>query len=107
MVKAVHQKQEFESIINEPGNKVVVVDFFAEWCGPCKHIAPEMEKMESEFPGVLFLKVDVDELETLSEKYGVTAMPTIIIFKGSNVAKTVVGANLNAIRSGIKEVASS
>ena len=61
---------------------LVLVDFFAEWCGPCKMLAPVMEELASEVPDVKIGKLDVDESSATSEKYGVSSIPTLILFKG-------------------------
>lgn len=57
--------------MEEAGSKIVLVDFFATWCGPCRMIGPKIEEMSSEFTNVVFLKVDVDECPELAEKYKV------------------------------------
>jgi thioredoxin 1 len=62
----------------------VFVDFYAEWCGPCKKIAPVLDKWSKEYLNILFLKVDVDEVEQLVEKYKIKAMPTFIILKSGS-----------------------
>lgn len=61
MVKEVTDKSEFEGIVKGPG--LVVVDFFATWCGPCMHIAPFVEELASKYPDVVFIKVDCDKAD--------------------------------------------
>ena len=71
----------------------VVVDFFAEWCGPCKAMAPALEQVASEMAGkVKVVKVDVDQNPGITAKYQIRAMPTLMIFKGGQVAAQHVGA---------------
>lgn len=70
---------------------VVVVDFFATWCGPCKMLAPVMEEVEKEMIDVKFLKIDVDQEENLARRFGVMSIPTIIVFKDGNVKGQNVG----------------
>lgn len=69
----------------------VVVDFWAEWCGPCKMIAPILEELSQQLGGkVKFVKVNVDENPNLTTEYGIMSIPTLIIFKeGKPLAKTV------------------
>jgi len=82
--------------------RYVVVDFYADWCGPCKMIAPHFIKMAATYsiPGFLaFAKVNVDNVGSVAQKYGITAMPTFMFFKeGKQVAvngnATIQGANL-------------
>ncbi|KAM1617226.1 hypothetical protein TB2_015876 [Malus domestica] len=70
----------------------VVVDFTATWCGPCRFIAPIFAELARKNPEVTFLKVDVDELKTVTEEWGVEAMPTFLFLKEGKVVDKVVGA---------------
>ena len=71
----------------------VLVDFWAEWCGPCKMIAPILEEVATEFDGKLTVgKLNVDETNETPPKYGIRGIPTLLLFKNGNVAATKVGA---------------
>jgi thioredoxin 1 len=71
----------------------VVVDFFAEWCGPCKAMAPALDAVATERTGkVKVAKIDVDQNPTVTQKYGIQAMPTLMIFKGGELIDKRVGA---------------
>jgi thioredoxin 1 len=71
----------------------VLVDFWAEWCGPCRQIAPALEEISTELNGrVTIAKLNVDENPVAPSRYGVRGIPTLIIFKGGQVAATKVGA---------------
>ena len=71
----------------------VVVDFFAEWCGPCKAMAPALTQVATEMKGkVKVVKVDVDHNPAVSGKYGIRSMPTLMVFKGGKVVATQIGA---------------
>ncbi|MEM8854638.1 MAG: thioredoxin TrxA [Pseudomonadota bacterium] len=71
----------------------VVVDFWAEWCGPCKTIAPALEEIATEMDGkVKIAKLNVDENQQIAMKYGVRSIPTLIMFKNGEPAATQVGA---------------
>ena len=82
----------FQSEVLESAEPVVV-DFWAEWCGPCKMIAPSLEEISSELAGkVKIAKLNIDENPDLAAKFGVRSIPTLAIFKGGEVADIKVGA---------------
>ncbi|KAF7598073.1 MAG: thioredoxin [Candidatus Dactylopiibacterium carminicum] len=71
----------------------VLVDFWAEWCGPCKHIAPILEELAGEYAGRLVIgKVNVDDNRTVPASFGIRSIPTLMLFKNGNVEGTEVGA---------------
>ena len=70
-----------------------LVDFWADWCGPCKMIAPVVEELAAEYDGqISFAKLDVDANPNTAMQYGVRSIPTLLIFKGGEVADQVIGA---------------
>jgi thioredoxin 1 len=71
----------------------VLVDFWAEWCGPCKMIAPLLDELADEYNGKVKIgKVNVDEQQSLAAQYGVRAIPTLLIFNKGQIAEQMVGA---------------
>lgn len=76
--------EKFTDLIQEK----TLVDFYANWCGPCKMIAPELEKVESK---IKVIKVDVDKFEELARTYGVMSIPTLILFEKGNEIKRTIG----------------
>ena len=83
----------FQSEVLEAAEPVVV-DFWAEWCGPCKMIAPSLEEISSEMAGkVKVAKLNIDENPDIAVKYGVRSIPTLAMFKGGEVADIKVGAS--------------
>ncbi|MDC1516194.1 thioredoxin [Cyclobacteriaceae bacterium] len=81
----------FEEIINS--DKPVLVDFWAEWCGPCKMIGPLVEELANEFEGKAIIgKVDVDTNPEVSAKFGIRSIPTLLVFKGGKIVDKQVGA---------------
>lgn len=71
----------------------VLVDFWAEWCGPCKMIAPTIEELAADFDGkAKVAKVNVDEQPNLAQQYGVRSIPTLLFFRDGKVAEQMVGA---------------
>nr|WP_316651043.1 thioredoxin [uncultured Gellertiella sp.] len=85
----------------------VVVDFWAEWCGPCKMIGPSLEELSTEFAGkVKIAKINVDENPELAAKFGVRSIPMLAMFKGGEVADIKVGASpKNALSAWIASAA--
>ncbi|MCI5819047.1 MAG: thioredoxin [Acidaminococcus sp.] len=85
----------FEETIK--GSDVVLVDFWATWCGPCKMIAPIIDEIANEFQGKAVVgKVNVDENATLAEQFGIMSIPTMIIFKNGEIAEKMVGPRTKA-----------
>ena len=80
----------FKDVVN---NGVVLVDFWAEWCGPCRMIAPMIEELASEYDGKATIgKLDVDNNQESSVKFGVRSIPTLLIFKDGEIVDRYVGA---------------
>ena len=69
----------------------VLVDFYADWCGPCRALGPVLEQVASETAGAKIVKVNVDESRHVSGQYGISAIPTVILFKGGEVQQKFVG----------------
>ncbi|XP_055546620.1 thioredoxin-2 [Wyeomyia smithii] len=105
MVYVVKDAADFDSQLEAAGSKLVVVDFFATWCGPCKVIAPKLEEFQSMYADkIVVIKVDVDECEDLAAKYNITSMPTFLFLKDKNVVQSFSGANAEKLGSCIKKL---
>ncbi|OJJ62054.1 hypothetical protein ASPSYDRAFT_607385 [Aspergillus sydowii CBS 593.65] len=102
-VVTIATKDEFKEKITDYKG-AVVLDCFAEWCGPCKAIAPKVEEFAAQYPDAKFYKFDVDELSDVAAEIGVRAMPSFFLYKDGEVIDTVVGANPPALEAGIKKL---
>ena len=86
------QENEFDALLIE--EKVVVVDFTATWCGPCRLVSPLMEQLAQEFKGrAKVVKVDVDNNKPMFKKFGLRSIPAVLIFQDSQLVETIVGVS--------------
>ena len=84
-------QDDFEArVLKAPGK--VVVDFWAEWCGPCRMIGPVLDEISGDHPAVTFVKLNVDEAPAVAQQFSVMNIPTILAFEGGEVKQRIVGA---------------
>ncbi|CAB4661801.1 unannotated protein [freshwater metagenome] len=76
--------------------KPVIVDFWAEWCGPCRMVGPILEEIASENDNIVIAKLNVDENPQISASYGITSIPTLNVYVGGEVVKSIIGAKPKA-----------
>ncbi len=82
--------------------RLIVLDFCAEWCGPCKRISPEISKLQSTyFDRIVVQKIDVDQCDDVASHYKITSLPTFLFIKNNTVLDTVIGANIELIHQKI------
>ncbi|RKF62664.1 Thioredoxin [Erysiphe neolycopersici] len=102
---SIRSSSQFEKILSS--SKIVVADFYADWCGPCNAIAPTFESLATKYSKpnrITFVKVNVDNYQEISQRYGVRALPTFIIFRSGSILNTIRGADQSSLRSGIESV---
>ncbi|NP_001091381.1 uncharacterized protein LOC100037235 [Xenopus laevis] len=104
MVRHVETLEEFQNVLQEAKEKLVVVDFTATWCGPCKMIAPVFEKLSVENPDVVFLKVDVDDAQDVAAHCEVKCMPTFHFYKNGLKVFEFSGANESSLVQKVAEL---
>ena len=88
------RKNNFDSVKNS--DKLVLLDFYADWCGPCRMVAPLLHEIAEERPDVLVGKINVDEEPELAEAYGVYSIPTLVVLKNGEVLRRTSGARPKA-----------
>lgn len=96
---------EFETEVLKKEGSVVVVDFYADWCGPCKAMAPALDELAANKPNIIVKKINVDNNPDSAQKYGIRGIPTILFFKDGEVKTTKVGAqNIGDLTSAVEEL---
>ncbi|MCJ1319195.1 hypothetical protein MMC15_004530 [Xylographa vitiligo] len=104
--KQISSASEFNALLGS--SRVVVTDFYADWCGPCKQIAPMYEQLSAQLSRpskVTFAKVNVDQQTEIAQTYGITAMPTFMIFKNKQIVDTIRGADPRKLSEAVKKLA--
>ena len=85
----VKSQEEFDQILKN--NENVLVDFWAQWCGPCKMLAPALDRLQEEVHNILIVKVNINEVQDVPAKYGVRSIPTLLKFKNGLVDSQKIG----------------
>ena len=94
MVYVIHSAKEFDELVESGKN--VLVDFYADWCGPCKMQAPIVSAIAEENSDVVVAKLNVDDVEDVAERFNIVSIPTLLIFKGGKLVKNFVGVTMKA-----------
>lgn len=91
-VEEIHDLSQLAKLVGQK-DKLAVVDFYANWCGPCKALEPIFNALALKVPEVNFARVDVDAAQDVAQEYAITAMPTCLFFKNGEKIETIIGAN--------------
>jgi len=101
-VHSLDSNDEYKSFVTS-SKGVVVLDAFADWCGPCKVVAPQVDKLATQYSDVKFYKFDIDNLPDVAQELAVSSIPNFKIFKDGELVNEVVGAKPAAIEAAIKK----
>ena len=97
--------EDFAKTLTDAGDKLVVVDFTATWCGPCKMISPVYDELSAEYDGkAVLIKVDVDEAADIAQDCGISAMPTFQFYKNAERVSEFAGADPNRLKATIADL---
>ncbi|XP_065877155.1 thioredoxin H2 [Euphorbia lathyris] len=104
-VTSFHSPQRWQLHLNsiKESSQLMVIDFAASWCGPCKFMEPEVKAMAEKFTDVSFAKIDVDELPNVAQEFGVQAMPTFVLVKKGKEVDRIVGAKKDELHKKIEK----
>jgi len=92
-IVTIKDEQDLLRLQEEFSNKIIIIDFWAVWCAPCKMFAPTFEKLQQEYwNDFIFAKINVDENPLVAQHYGISSIPTTLLLKGGQVLRKFVGA---------------
>lgn len=99
-MKNITDKDEMDTILKE--NAIVVIDFWATWCGPCKRIAPVFNELDEKHEEIVFLKVDVDESD-IPQHAEISCLPTFHVYKDNELVETIQGSKMDDLKEAIEK----
>lgn len=101
-VTKISENEAFAPFINSNAGKLIVIDFYADWCGPCKAIAPYVEELSNTYTNVAFAKVDIQECDTIAESYRVSGIPYFVLMKNGKMIGSITGAKKEELKNKIE-----
>lgn len=106
-VQQVQSDEEFGPVVNGAGGKLVVIDFYADWCGPCKAIAPYFEELSNTYTDAVFVKVNTQTCDKIAESFRVKGIPYFVLMRKGTMVDTLTGANRDELKAKIEKALSS
>ena len=104
MVKNIESYQEFEYVMNNFHNRLIVLDFTAIWCGPCKRIAPFFEQLGVKYPEVIFYRIDIDDFPEIATELNVSGVPDFKFIVNGKICHQFSGADPNLLEDVVKQL---
>ncbi|CAL8100143.1 unnamed protein product [Calicophoron daubneyi] len=102
-MREIKTEEELEQLLRESEKRLVILDFFAEWCGPCKKAMPVFHTIAEANEEILCVKVNVDESEGIAGNFEINGLPTFILLKGGVEVEQFMGPNLDPLRAAIEK----
>jgi thioredoxin 1 len=106
MLEYINSKDEWNEMARQHQElkNIIVVCFGAEWCGPCKALQPKLNDLSNNYPNIKFIKVDIEKCPEVADKFNIASVPTTLILKDCSIYKTIVGADILGIQSGLDNI---
>lgn len=98
----IKSERELKKIVDSNNGRLIVLDYYADWCGPCKALGPKISEFAKMYPHVIFLKVNVDSFPGFAERSNVTSMPTVAFYKSGRKLCEVIGVSIPKIRKALE-----
>lgn len=102
-IKHIKELSEMKALQDECKDRLIIMDFYADWCGPCRLIAPKYEDLANKNSDVTFVKINVDDADELTEQYHISVMPTFILEWNGTILETITGASEHKITDAIQK----
>ena len=103
-VNVISSMEECQYICTEQANKIIVLDFTATWCGPCKRIYPMLQELSAQYPQVAFYKVDIDDLPAVATHFGIDSVPSFKFILNNKIVAEFSGADGQKLRNTLAEL---
>lgn len=103
-IREIKSLEECQQICTEIPNTIIVLDFSATWCGPCKRIYPVLEKLSKEYPDILFFKIDIDNLSDVASHFEIEAVPSFKFIYNNKIVAQISGADSPKLIQTIKNL---